>query len=163
LFSGGYFCTAWHGDELCPAVRLDQCIAGILSDKNPFVGKEKGLWYYLLVDFVLLIMTALLFLLKVGSNYSRGSVLVFGLSGLPLLLGTRVLVCKELNKLLVTGLLSGPRCILIGDQEELRELSASEALRNFGVREANNPQQSWGFEGEPPEAVIKDFRTNGTS
>src|SRR5262249_9128240 len=29
---------------------------------------------------------------------------------------------------------------------------------------ANNPQQSWGFEGEPPEAVIKDSGTrDGTS
>ena len=87
--------------------------------------------------FVLLIITALLFLLKVGSNYSRGSMLVFGLLGLPLLLGTRALVCKELSKWLMTGVLSGPRCILIGDQEELRELSALEALRNFGVREVN--------------------------
>jgi hypothetical protein len=87
--------------------------------------------------FVLLIVTALLFLLKVGSNYSRGSVLVFGLLGLPLLLGTRALVCKELNKLLMTGRLSGPRCILIGDQEELRELSALKALRNFGGREVS--------------------------
>jgi hypothetical protein len=25
--------------------------------------------------------------------------------------------------------------------------------------EANDPQQSWGFEGEPPEAVIKDSGT----
>jgi undecaprenyl-phosphate galactose phosphotransferase/putative colanic acid biosynthesis UDP-glucose lipid carrier transferase len=33
---------------------------------------------------ILLIMTALLFLLKVGSSYSRGSMLVFGLLGLPL-------------------------------------------------------------------------------
>ena len=31
-------------------------------------------------------------------------------------------------------------------------------------REANNPQQSWGFEGEPPEAVIKNSGTRvGTS
>ena len=30
--------------------------------------------------------------------------------------------------------------------------------------QANNPQQSWGFEGEPPEAVIKDSGTrDGTS
>jgi undecaprenyl-phosphate galactose phosphotransferase/putative colanic acid biosynthesis UDP-glucose lipid carrier transferase len=87
--------------------------------------------------FVLLIMTALLFLLKAGSDYSRGSMLVFGLLGLPLLLATRALVCKELSKLLMTGRLSGPRCILIGDQEELRELSALEALRNFGVREVS--------------------------
>jgi hypothetical protein len=25
---------------------------------------------------------------------------------------------------------------------------------------ANNPQQSWGFEGEPPEAVMKDSATS---
>jgi hypothetical protein len=25
----------------------------------------------------------------------------------------------------------------------------------------NNPQQSWGFEGEPPKAVIKDFGRRG--
>jgi hypothetical protein len=32
------------------------------------------------------------------------------------------------------------------------------------IRKANNPQQSWGFEGEPPEAVIKDSGTRaGTS
>jgi hypothetical protein len=31
-------------------------------------------------------------------------------------------------------------------------------------QKANNPQQSWGFEGEPPEAVTKDFGTrDGTS
>jgi Undecaprenyl-phosphate glucose phosphotransferase len=84
---------------------------------------------------VLLIVIALLFLLKVGSRYSRGSVLVFGLFGLPLLLGTRALVCKELSRLLMTGVLSGPRCILIGDYEEFRELSALEALQHFGVRE----------------------------
>jgi undecaprenyl-phosphate galactose phosphotransferase/putative colanic acid biosynthesis UDP-glucose lipid carrier transferase len=86
---------------------------------------------------VLLIMTALLFLLKVGSDYSRGSMLIFGLLGLPLLLATRALVCKELSRLLTTGALSGPRCVLVGDQEELRELAALELLQNFGVREVS--------------------------
>jgi len=84
---------------------------------------------------VLLVVTALLFLLKVGSYYSRGSVVIFGLLGLPLLLGTRALTCKELTRWLMAGVLSGPRCILIGDHEELRELSALEALQNFGVCE----------------------------
>jgi hypothetical protein len=35
--------------------------------------------------------------------------------------------------------------------------------RHFETRQvsnlANNPEQSWGFEGEPPEAVTKDFGT----
>ena len=84
---------------------------------------------------VLLIVTALLFLLKVGSHYSRGSMIVFGLLSLPLLAGTRALVSKGLTRWLMTGVLSGPRCILIGDHEELHELSALEALRTFGIRE----------------------------
>jgi len=32
----------------------------------------------------------------------------------------------------------------------------TEQVRDLG--EANNPQQSWGFEGKPPEAVMKDLR-----
>ena len=84
---------------------------------------------------VLLIMTALLFLLKVGSNYSRGSTIAFGILGLPFLLGSRVLVRKQLNKWISTGTFSGPRGILIGDQEELHELSALDLLQKFGIRE----------------------------
>jgi Undecaprenyl-phosphate glucose phosphotransferase len=84
---------------------------------------------------VLLIVTALLFLLKVGSSYSRGSTIVFGLLGLPLLLGVRALVCRELSKWVLAGTISGPRCILIGDQEELHELSTLDLLQKFGIRE----------------------------
>lgn len=28
---------------------------------------------------------------------------------------------------------------------------------HWGARKANNPQQSWGFDGEPPQAVISDL------
>jgi hypothetical protein len=40
-----------------------------------------------------------------------------------------------------------------------------ERMRRIGVvvqstdDQANNPQQSWGFDGEPPEAVMKDAGT----
>jgi undecaprenyl-phosphate galactose phosphotransferase/putative colanic acid biosynthesis UDP-glucose lipid carrier transferase len=80
-------------------------------------------------------MTALLFLMKVGSSYSRVSTLVFGLLGLPLLLGVRALVRHGVSKLVVAGTLSGPRCILIGDHEELDQLSTLDMLQRFGARE----------------------------
>ena len=32
-------------------------------------------------------------------------------------------------------------------------------LEKLWGKKANNPQQSWGFEGEPPEAVMKDSGT----
>jgi Undecaprenyl-phosphate glucose phosphotransferase len=84
---------------------------------------------------VLLVVTALLFLLKVGSSYSRGSTITFGILGLPILLGLRALVRKELSKRVLAGAISGPRCILIGDQEELHELSPLDLLQKFGIRE----------------------------
>src|SRR5215471_7401588 len=84
---------------------------------------------------VLLVVTALLFLLKVGSSYSRGSTITFGILGLPVLLALRVLVRKELSKRVLAGAISGPRCILIGDQEELHELSPLDLLQKFGIRE----------------------------
>jgi hypothetical protein len=55
-----YFVLGSHVDISAPvgigtnsgtAVRFDQCIAGILSDKARFIGKEKGQWHYLFVDF----------------------------------------------------------------------------------------------------------------
>jgi Undecaprenyl-phosphate glucose phosphotransferase len=84
---------------------------------------------------VLLVVTALLFLLKVGSSYSRGSTITFGILGLPVLLSLRALVRKELSKRVLAGAISGPRCILIGDQEELHELSPLDLLQKFGIRE----------------------------
>jgi hypothetical protein len=46
---------------------------------------------------------------------------------------------------------------LAGAALEVRQLVLAASV-------ANNPQQSWGFDGEPPEAVIKDSGTrDGTS
>jgi adenine-specific DNA methylase len=42
--------------------------------------------------------------------------------------------------------------------QELLEHHAKEGLP-AGDLQANNPQQSWGFDGEPPEAVIKESGT----
>jgi Undecaprenyl-phosphate glucose phosphotransferase len=84
---------------------------------------------------VLLVMTSLLFLLKVGSSYSRGSTITFGLLGLLVLLGLRTLIRREFGKRVLAGAISGPRCILVGEQAELHELSALDLLQKFGIRE----------------------------
>jgi Undecaprenyl-phosphate glucose phosphotransferase len=84
---------------------------------------------------VLLVMTSLLFLLKVGSSYSRGSTITFGLLGLLVLLSLRTLIRREFSKRVLAGAISGPRCILVGDQAELHELSALDLLQKFGIHE----------------------------
>jgi hypothetical protein len=49
----------------------------------------------------------------------------------------------------------------VGAVEDTTCLPTPDAI---GTQAANNPQQSWGFEWEPPEAVIKDSGTRaGTS
>jgi len=95
---------------------------------------------------VLLIVTALLFLLKVGSSYSRGSTVVFGFLNLPILLVSRTIIRRELRGLILNGTLSGPRCILIGDHQELESLSPLNLLQMFGVREVGRFEISPGVE-----------------
>jgi Undecaprenyl-phosphate glucose phosphotransferase len=133
---------------LIGAARVSYQTRAILSAKK----KANGIVFAWIS--VLLIVTALLFLLKVGSHYSRGSVVVFGLLSLPLLLGTRALVCKELSRWLMTGVLSGPRCIVIGDHEELHELSAVEALQNFGIRDVDRFEFPFAAENDRDAQVV---------
>jgi Undecaprenyl-phosphate glucose phosphotransferase len=83
----------------------------------------------------LLIITALLFLLKLGGSYSRGSVIGFSVMALGLLTGWRRLLRTSLNRLILRGTLAGPRAVVIGGREELSALSALDVLQKYGMRE----------------------------
>ena len=83
----------------------------------------------------LLIITALLFLLKLGSSYSRGSVIGFSVIGLGLLMGWRTLLRTSLSRSILRGTLAGPRAVVIGGSEELSVLSALDVLQKYGMRE----------------------------
>jgi Undecaprenyl-phosphate glucose phosphotransferase len=82
-----------------------------------------------------LIITALLFLLKLGSSYSRGSIIGFSVIGLGLLMGWRALLRVSLSRSILRGTLAGPRAIVIGGSEELSVLSALDVLQKYGIRE----------------------------
>jgi Undecaprenyl-phosphate glucose phosphotransferase len=83
----------------------------------------------------LLIITALLFLLKLGSSYSRGSVIGFSVIGLGLLMAWRTLLRTSLGRSILRGTLAGPRAIVIGGTEELSALSTLDVLQKYGMRE----------------------------
>jgi integrase len=60
-------------------------------------------------------------------------------------------------------------CAKLGVNEKVtphdlrRTFSSRVTALGFGreaMNRANNPQQSWGFDGEPPEAVMKDSGTS---
>jgi Undecaprenyl-phosphate glucose phosphotransferase len=88
------------------------------------------------VLFLVLILTVTLFLLKVGSQVSRGSVLSAVVLVLCLLVAWRKFVKEYLRSALLNGAIQGRRTILIGTPAELASLSHEALLLQFGIEEA---------------------------
>ena len=82
------------------------------------------------------VCSLILFLFKSGANYSRGSLAIFGVVGLGLLIGTRYVVSLKLNAALLDDSLSAPLAITIGDIESLSHLPEIQILQRWGLREA---------------------------
>ena len=84
---------------------------------------------------VLLFVTSVFFLLKIGASYSRGSTISFSFVGLTLILASHARIGFYLRRTLADGTLAGPGVIVIGDPEELADKSALQLLRTYGTRE----------------------------
>lgn len=86
--------------------------------------------------FVLLSLTATLFLLKIGSSVSRGSLLGFAAVMLVLCCLTRIGAANIIDRMMRRGAIIGRAAFLIGEADELEALSAPYLMRHFGLREA---------------------------
>jgi hypothetical protein len=84
---------------------------------------------------VILVFALVVFLLKIGSSYSRGSLISFALLGFFFLLYVRFLAYTVLNIAISDGSLGGYRAIVVGDQPTLGQLSQIDILRKSGARE----------------------------
>ena len=84
---------------------------------------------------VLMMLILILFLLRLGTTFSRGSVITFVALGLVPLLGWRFVVQKYLRLALATGSIVGRRALIIGERDELAALGASHLLFQYGVKE----------------------------
>ena len=82
-------------------------------------------------SWVLLIVTAFLFLLGADQNYSLGSLLIFGFVGLGSLVGSRAFVARKLDGALARGLLWGRRAVVIGEHGELANTSHIHLLQKI--------------------------------
>jgi undecaprenyl-phosphate galactose phosphotransferase/putative colanic acid biosynthesis UDP-glucose lipid carrier transferase len=83
----------------------------------------------------MLVCSLILFLVKSGEHYSRGSLAIFGVVGFGLLVGTRYVVTRRLYAALADGSLPAPLAITIGDCESLSHLPDTQILRRWGLRE----------------------------
>jgi exopolysaccharide biosynthesis polyprenyl glycosylphosphotransferase len=84
---------------------------------------------------VLFAMVAFLFLLKVGSSFSRGATIGFGMLAPCLLLVSRAAVASRLRGALARGRIAAKRAVMVGEREELDHRSAADLLRKYAIRE----------------------------
>jgi Undecaprenyl-phosphate glucose phosphotransferase len=84
---------------------------------------------------VLMSLTAVLFLLRVGTIFSRGTIIIFALTEIILLVGTRPFSARLLRSVIAQGSIVGRRAVIVGEKTELGELSAESLLLQFGLKE----------------------------
>ncbi len=111
--------------------------------------RHEHLRIVLCILFMVFALTATLFLLKVGGQFSRGSVVSFAVVVSCLLLGARSLARHRLRYALLNGAILGRRALLIGTSFEFSSLSPDKTLTQFGIEEARR--------------VLLPFRKNGQS
>jgi Undecaprenyl-phosphate glucose phosphotransferase len=84
---------------------------------------------------VALFLTVILFLLKLGSQFSRGSVISFVVIAAVSLVVWRGCAKRLFRRGLTTGAVRGRRAILVGAREELASLNSDYLLFQFGIDE----------------------------
>jgi undecaprenyl-phosphate galactose phosphotransferase/putative colanic acid biosynthesis UDP-glucose lipid carrier transferase len=76
-----------------------------------------------------------LFLAKSGADFSRGTIIIFGILGFFLLLVSHIWISATLKGAMERATLAGDRAITIGDSEAVRDLSPTSILQKAGARE----------------------------
>ncbi len=83
----------------------------------------------------ILFLSIVLFVLKMGSSVSRGSVICFAALGGVCLVSWRTLAKRRLARALAMGAIRGRRAVLCGDSEELALFGRDDLLARFGIDE----------------------------
>src|SRR5581483_10408272 len=76
-----------------------------------------------------------LFLAKSGSDFSRGTIVIFGLLGLFSLLASHLWISTSLKNAVAHGMVAGDRAIVIADCQSKLDLSPAVILQKVGARE----------------------------
>jgi Undecaprenyl-phosphate glucose phosphotransferase len=104
----------------------------------------------------LLSLALFLFLAKAGPEFSRGTIIIYGMLGFLLLLASRVLISVILKDALTRGVIAGDRAVIVGDNEAMKDVSQSTLLQRAGAREVKRyllPPSGSGFAGVLNEAI----------
>jgi undecaprenyl-phosphate galactose phosphotransferase/putative colanic acid biosynthesis UDP-glucose lipid carrier transferase len=123
------------GMAACAAFWLAARPFGLYSLPN-LIGSQPH-WSAVLFAWALVVLALplLLFLLKVGSVFSRGSMIIFAGLGLLLLISFRLFATPYLRHLMANGRVAGRRAVLVGEAGELAALNPASLLYRFGIEE----------------------------
>src|SRR5947209_89306 len=80
-----------------------------------------------------LVLTVVAFLLKIGAEFSRGSVICFAVTGFALVLILRISGKSLVRWALEQGLIQGRRAIVIGERADIATIDARYLLRRLGM------------------------------
>ncbi len=122
------FCGGLGYILLAKALGLYSMQATLNPQKN--VSKIVFVW-----GTVLLSLTAVLFLLRVGTIFSRGTIIIFAFTELAVLLGARLVSARLMRSVIAQGGIVGRRAVIVGEPAELGHLSAKNLLVHFGLKE----------------------------
>ena len=84
---------------------------------------------------VVLLLVLILFLLKIGAEFSRGTMLLYGVLGPIVLVSSRAIMARYLRAALHAGAAVGRRAVVIGDRVQLAALTRMELAQQFAITE----------------------------
>jgi Undecaprenyl-phosphate glucose phosphotransferase len=143
----GYHSFILRGDipDLMPYIAAGNIVAGLYIlgiasqgnySPNKIVSARRQLRAIIFFwSLAFLSLSLFLFLAKSGPDFSRGTIILFGILGLVFLLVSHVWIATSLKVALARATLAGDRAITIGERESVGDLSASSILQKAGARE----------------------------
>jgi Undecaprenyl-phosphate glucose phosphotransferase len=86
--------------------------------------------------FVILLLSVFFFLMKLGSQISRGSIICFSTIAISSLVLWRVVAKRIIRKQMSAGTIRGRRALVVGTSDELVSISSDYLLAQHGIDEA---------------------------
>jgi undecaprenyl-phosphate galactose phosphotransferase/putative colanic acid biosynthesis UDP-glucose lipid carrier transferase len=127
-----------------------------LLDSGPCMTRVLGGW-----ALSVLLLSLVLFLLKVGASSSRGAVITFAVLGALSLAVSRTIASALLRRAVRHGTLTGRRAVVAGDPAELHSLTPRKLLAQHGMMEVGRVPLLHGLNGDELDALLKLTRSRG--
>jgi Undecaprenyl-phosphate glucose phosphotransferase len=127
-----------------------------LLDAGTFMARIVGAW-----ALSVLLLSLVLFLLKVGHSSSRGAVMSFAVLGALALSMERAMVSAFLRRAMSDETLTGRRAVVAGEADELYALTSRKLFARYGLMEVGRITLRHNMSRDDLEALLNLTRSRG--